>query len=436
MIVVERHHIKPTHKDFPECDMLALVTKNLYNKALWQINDFFYNNRSYVSGTYVTKSGAVKDQWIVDATYIYHQMKEEPEFRTDQHHSYNGKKVNTKVLKQTEKQLAADFSTYFKALKDYNKTPSKYKGRPCPPKYNKKTGRNTVTFPKDAISSRKKKDHIHLGGTDIYVKLHKATKETIKEAKIVPLVYGYDILISYEVKEHEQITKKHTSYAAIDLGINNLATLSFNDTSIKPFIVNGRPVKSINQYYNKKRARLYSELPNNTTESSSAKKLTQKRNMKIHDYMHKTSDYIVDHLMLCGVTCLVVGSNKHWKTGVRLRKKTAQSFVSIPFDKLKRMLEYKCQLVGIEYIEHEESYTSKCSFLDMEPLKRHKDENDKDNYLGKRVRRGLFRSSNGTVINADLNGSLNIMRKVAGNGLFDPDSVEDYAVSPVRVTFS
>ncbi len=300
------------------------------------------------------------------------------------------------------------------------------------PSYKKKTGRNVVTFPRDAISWRKLPGYINLGGTNIYIKPYKATIETIREVKIVPLVHGYDIVISYEVADITHVTT-HTKYAAIDLGLNNLATLTSNDTCFEPFIVNGRPLKSINQYFNKKKASLTSLLPTGVYFSKNIGKLYTKRNHKIRDYLHKASDNIVKQLIKSGITCLIVGSNEHWKTGINIGKRNNQNFVSIPFYKFKNMLKYKCELVGIEYIETEESYTSKCSFLDMEDVCKH------DVYQGNRIRRGLFRSNDGSLVNADMNGSYNILRKVAGNDVFmyndTLDLVEGYAVSPTRVTF-
>ncbi len=432
MILTERHYVKPNNPHFKECDMLAYVSKNLYNSSLYVVRQHYISNNTFVAGTYINKSGKEVNEWVFSSTYIYHQMKDKPEFRTDKHEEYNGLKVNTKVLKQTEQQVSGDISNYLRAKKAYHKNPSKFKGMPQLPYYKKKTGRNVVTFPKDAISWRKLPGYIHLGGTNIYIKPYKATKESIKEVKIVPLVYGYDIVISYEVADITQVAL-HTKYAAIDLGLNNLATLTSNDTSFEPFIVNGRPLKSINQYFNKKKAKLTTVLPNGIHFSKNIGRLYTKRNHKIRDYLHKSSDYIVKQLIKSGITCLIIGSNEHWKTGINIGKRNNQNFVSIPYYKFKLMLRYKCELAGIAYIETEESYTSKCSFLDMEDI------NKKDTYLGKRVKRGLFRANDNSTINADMNGSYNILRKVAGNDVFryndTSDLVEGYAVSPTRVTF-
>ena len=202
--------------------------------------------------------------------------------------------------------------------------------------------------------------------------------------------------------------------------------------SFKPFLVNGRPLKSINQYYNKKKGKYQSLLPKDCHRSNYLSILTRKRNNKINTELHNASTYIVNQLINSGAEMLVVGNNKGIKDSINIGKKNNQNFVSIPFYKFRKMLEYKCKLAGIHYVESEESYTSKCSFLDMEDMKKHV------NYQGKRVERGLFKSYNGVSINADINGSLNIIRKVAGNHCFNYQSkwdlVEGYAVSPLKVT--
>lgn len=203
-----------------------------------------------------------------------------------------------------------------------------------------------------------------------------------------------------------------TRICGIDIGLNNLASLTSNDPAVKSIIINGRPMKAMNQYYNKKLAKMKSELPSDVHTSTKIKKLTQKRQFKLDDYLHNASSAVISHLLRNGIHCLVVGSNKHWKTGIKLGKKTNQNFVSIPYNRFKQMLQYKCRMYGIYYIEREESYTSKCSFLDLEDIKKHQA------YMGIRVRRGLFKSRNGTKINADMNGSYNIIRKEFGNEVF------------------
>ena len=190
------------------------------------------------------------------------------------------------------------------------------------------------------------------------------------------------------------------------IGVNNLCAIGSN--VLKPIIINGKPLKSINQYYNKKLAKLKSELKNEKKTSKRIKSLTNKRNNKVNDYLHKSSRLIVNYLVSNNINTLVIGKNKEWKQNAKIGKRNNQNFIQIPHTRFIEMLEYKCKLEGITVIVTEESYTSKCSFMDNEPIKKH------TNYVGKRVKRGLFKSSKGILINADLNGSLNILKKVVG----------------------
>jgi putative transposase len=201
----------------------------------------------------------------------------------------------------------------------------------------------------------------------------------------------------------------------MDLGLNNLGTVGSN--VVKPFIINGKPLKSINQFYNKRVSNLKSKLTNGKKTSKRIKSLTDKRNNKIKDYLHKASTILVNQLVSNDLNTLIIGNNKGWKQDINIGKRNNQSFVQIPYSTFIKMIEYKCKLVGINVLITEESYTSKCSFLDSEDIKKQKE------YKGKRIKRGLFKSSEGVLINADVNGSLNILRKVVGNFNYDPIEV-------------
>jgi putative transposase len=171
--------------------------------------------------------------------------------------------------------------------------------------------------------------------------------------------------------------------------------------------MNGRPVKSVNQYYNKKRARLQSTLKGNRKTSNNLEKLTNKRTRKIDAYLHTASRRIIDLLVSEGIGTLVIGKNEQWKQETNMGKRNNQNFVSVPHARFIDLLTYKAELVGIRVVLTEESYTSKCSFLDDEEIGKH------EHYEGKRIKRGLFRSQFGRLINADVNGAYNIIRKVA-----------------------
>ena len=231
-------------------------------------------------------------------------------------------------------------------------------------------------------------------------------KMNVDCVRIVPRTGYYVVEVVYEEPEI-QADVDASLYAGIDIGINNLTALTSNKEGFVPRIVNGRPVKSINQYYNKERARWQSLLKGKRHTSQKLEKLTTQRIRKIDHYLHTASRRIIDLLVSEGIGTLVIGKNPNWKQEVNIGKRNNQNFVSIPHARFIAMLTYKAKLVGIQVVVTEENYTSKCSFLDNEPLGKH------EVYAGKRTKRGLFRSHNGQCINADVNGSLNIIRKVA-----------------------
>ena len=201
----------------------------------------------------------------------------------------------------------------------------------------------------------------------------------------------------------------NTKFASIDLGVDNIATAIFDKN--ETLIYNGKPIKSVNQFANKLIAKYKSELEkiNKKKLSKRIRKIYSKRNVRMEDYFHKLSRRIVNKTIKYKIGTIVVGYNKGWKDSINIGKRNNQTFVQIPFDSLLRKLEYKCKQCGINLIIQEESYTSKCDALAMESIEKHKE------YMGKRVKRGLYQSSTRKLINADLNGALNILRKVVGD---------------------
>jgi putative transposase len=259
-------------------------------------------------------------------------------------------------------------------------------------------------------------------------------QDTVKQARIVPRIGFYVIEVVYE-KAVEQTPVDPAYYAGIDIGIHNLAALTSNKPYFKSVIVNGRPVKSVNQFYNKRKAELQKKLGKTGT-TKRMERITNKRNRRINHYMHTASRYIIDVLVKEGIGVLVIGKNDGWKNEIEMGKRNNQNFVQIPHARFISMLTYKAELVGIRVQITEESYTSKASFLDRDPLPVSKSNDDtKHTFSGKRVERGLYRASNGRYINADMNGAGNIIRKVAPDA-FGSEGVEDFAVHPVRITLA
>lgn len=345
------------------------------------------------------------------------------------------KAIPAKVAQQTVMQVQRNFQSFWASIKEYRKDPSKFKGLPKPPKYLDKTkGRANIIFTKQAISSKLlKKGILSLStyGEPILIELgtlaNQITMSTLQQVKAVKRSNGYDIAITYKQIVPNTLPLKNR-LLSLDLGVNNLAAVTSNLDDLIPLLLNGRVVKSINQHFNKQKSKLQSAkdlLPKRTQHLSKfyqdkhrfyqrkLDKLSQSRNHKLNDYLHKASRYLINYAVSNSIDTVVIGSNTGWKQGIDIGRANNQKFVSIPFSRLIELITYKAQLVGIAVIKHEESYTSKCSFLDNEPIEKHA------SYLGKRVKRGLFKSSTGQLINADVNGSLNILRKVMGDFEFD-----------------
>lgn len=294
------------------------------------------------------------------------------------------------------------------------------------PKYlDKIDGRYITIFTKQAIGLRefKKTGKLRLSQTDIYISTKLTDFNSLKEVRIVPRMCHYVIEVVYQVKEKTHYD--NGKYAAIDLGLNNLATVTFNDGS-KPLVINGRPIKSINQYYNKKKAQYQSQLKVGMYTSKRICTLTNKRNNKVTDYLHKASRLLVNQLVSQGITTLVIGKNKNMKQDINIGRVNNQNFVQLPIMRFSDLIKYKCELEGIKVLFNEESYTSKCSFLDGEVICKH------DKYMGKRVKRGLFVSRKGIKINADVNAAYNIMIKAIPNAF--ADGIEGVGAHPVVLT--
>ena len=396
MQLVEKHNIKETHPFYKEIDSLCFQSKNLYNSMLYIANNYYKEHKEYIG---------LKN--------LYHAVKATP--------IWNECGLPKKVCNQVLNQLDTNYKSFFAGLKEFKRNPSIFLSAPRPPKYkDSKKGKNIVHYPKDALYSLvfKKKGTLKLSDTTFEIKTKIKEYDSIKWVRMIPRNSSYVIEIIYEVKESE--IKKNSNIASIDLGVNNLATVGFNDGK-EAFAINGRPLKSINQYYNKRKAKLQEKLNENQRNTNRITRLTNKRNNKINDYMHKASRLLVNQLVSRDISKLVIGYNQNWKQDINIGKRNNQNFVNIPFEKFISMIEYKCQLIGIETIRNEESYTSKCSFLDNEPVKKH------ESYLGKRIKRGLFKSKNGKLINADLNGAYNILKKVAP----EFKGVEGIAVYPM-----
>lgn len=401
MQLVERHIINKNHSLFKDCDDICFSSKNLYNKANYIIRNHFVTNGKYFNYYDINKIMITTN----DPDYI---------------------NMPRKVSNQTLRLLDKNWLSFFRSIKDYKKHPHKYKGRPKLPKYKDKTkGRYIVYYEKGAISKKElNNNYIVLSQANIKIKT-KVKYDQLVGCRIIPNNNHYVIEVIYK-KEVKQ-KKENNNIMGIDLGLNNLSMCVLTNTSNK-VVINGKPVKSINQYYNKTKARLQKVLSKNQYSSKKIIKMANKRNNKINDYMHKSSRYIIDYCLTNDISKIIIGKNKDWKQEINLGKKNNQSFVSIPYNKLINMIRYKGELEGIEVLEVEESYTSKSSFIDNDKMGKE--------CSGKRITRGMYKTRDGYLINADVNGAYNIIRKVVPQVNVNTFmyGIEDIAVYPSMIS--
>jgi putative transposase len=376
MLLTERHIIKKSNLLYNELARMSFLSKNLYNTALYYIRQHYFNTKQYLS--YNKLAAILTTEHNVD--YVA---------------------LPAKVAQWVLKQVDQNFKSFFSSLKS-----KKVTHKVAIPKYLKKDGKNILTFTNQAISAKELKNGF-LKLTECVNKI-KIIHKDVRQVRVIPRnkLFIVEIIYNKDIKQIED----SGSYVGIDIGLSNLAVVGGN--KISSCRINGKPLKSINQFYNKYLAKLKScqdVKKNKNINSNKIMSLTNKRNNKIKDYLHKASRKLVNHLVSNNVSKIVIGHNKNWKQDINLGKSNNQKFVQIPFNVFIHMVTYKAQLEGIEVVQREESYTSKCSFIDNEEICKH------DEYKGKRIKRGLFKSSCGKLINADLNGALNILRKEISN---------------------
>lgn len=319
----------------------------------------------------------------------------------------------------TLRTLDKNWKSYFRAIKDCKKNPSKYLGMPKLPKYLNKDGRFPWMIPNNQLVYDYEKGTVYIRNrllNDYEWKCRCLGR--IIQVRFIPKGSCYVMEIVYET-EIPDAKAESNRIASIDLGVDNLVTIT-NNIGLNPIIINGKGIKSINQYYNKRLAKEKSLLKIRHEKDWSKKldSITFKRYQRIKNYMHNASAYVVKWCVKNDIDTLVVGKNKEWKQNANMNKQSNQKFVSIPYQMLLQQLKYKCENVGIKYIETEESYSSGTSFLDGE-------ETIKQNYdKSRRIERGLFRSNSGLLINSDVNGSLQIMMKVFPNAFSERYGIE------------
>ena len=376
-------------KEFRNLKYLCHIAKNLKNQAIYNVRQHYFNNKKYLS-----------------YNENYKMLK----------NSENYKKLNSNMAQQILKEIDESFKSFFVLLKLAKN--GQYNGKVKLPNYLDKDGFTTLVIGfvrlKDDIlivpySNSFKKTH-----QEVKVKLPSVLKDKkIKEIRIIPKQHSryFEIQYIYEVEEVQRKLNKE-NVLGIDLGINNLCTCVINTGA--SFIIDGRKLKSINQYYNKINAKLQSIKDKQKIERTTLrqKRITRKRNNRINDYLSKAARTIVNYCLNNDIGKLVLGYNEDFQRNSNIGSMNNQNFVNIPYGKLRDKIIYLSKLYGIEFKLQEESYTSKASFFDGDEIPIYDKENLQEYvFSGKRIKRGLYQTSTGKLINADCNGALNILRK-------------------------
>ena len=383
-----------------QINMIRGLTKAEY----FQLRELcFFSNCLYNFALYNVRQKFFKDKTYLHFESNYHECKDND----------NYKLLQSNMAQQTLRAVDFAFKSFFGSL-------GKIKSA-RPPHYRKKGDLYNLIITGNSISIRNgyltvpqsQTYSIVLNNHRIRIKVpERLNGKKIREVKIIPLYKGraFKVAYCYEIDE-ENLDLNRENSLAIDIGLDNLATCVTNfGTS---FILDGRKIKNINQNWNKRRAHLQSILWKQGRHSSKLlERITLKRNNRITDCLKKTARYIINFCIANDIGTIICGYNPDFKRGINLGKKINQQFTQISFGALRRQLENLCARYGMNYVEQEESYTSKASFLDLDEIPSYDAETPyTGSFSGKRIRRGLYRASNGRLINADVNGAANILRK-------------------------
>lgn len=365
MLIVERHFSKGN----PEMVRLCGLARELYNRTNFLMRQSWFSQKG-IEGFRQMPSFAT----LIDET------KDLDCFRDF---------GNTKIAKQTIRRVLTDWSNFYKALRAFRRDPSRFDRYPRPPKYKEELAQ--VIFYNETIKGGQSgRDLSQLTATNDCFSI--PSDRPYKQVIITPKTFGFIIEVQYEAPDVPKPKLSRKKVCTIDLGLNNLAAVTLDQQ--RPILVNGRIVKGINQWYNKR----------------PCKSRAKKRYFRLENYFHHTAKMIIGLCVENGIGTIIIGRNDGWKQGVRMRKKTKQSFLFVPHESLIGKIRYRAEMVGIDLILTEEAYTSKASFYDQDPLPRYGE--DHPEFSGRRKHRGLYVSKDGFAVNADVNASLNIGRKV------------------------
>jgi putative transposase len=411
MQLVEQHVIGRGDPRYAVIDEAAFKSKNLYNAANYEIRQVFIHEGRYLN---------------------YNEVQR----RMQSHEAYKAlpAKVSQEILIVLDRNWRKGF---FEALKAYEEDPSKFTGRPGLPKYKHKTeGRNVLIYTVQAISKKGLKNGlIQPSMLPISVK---TKHKDIDQVRVVPR-NGYYVVEVIYTKEPVQAHVDPSFCVGIDLGVTNLAAIASNREGFVPRLVNGRPLKAWNQWYNKRMKELKKLLPKADRERVTRQMecITNKRNRRIDHYLHTASKRMIDFLVENGIGTVIIGKNPLWKQACEMGRRNNQNFVFIPHARFIDMLTYKAALVGIGVEVREESYTSKASFVDLDPIPDYTPSDETAHvFSGKRIgrRNRLYRTKDGRTICADVNGAYNIVRKSKPDAF--AKGTAGYVVHPVRLAIA
>jgi len=381
-------------KKSSELSKLCHLAKNLYNSSNWYFRQDFFKLENILS--------------YYDLDFI---LKHKEAYRN----------LPAQTSQQILKLIIRNWKSYFRTIKEYRQDYRKSQKRPRIPGYKKKNGESIAVFTNQQCKI--KEGYLYFPEKSGLEPIKTRIKEKLKEVRIIPKGVCYVVEIIYE-REKQDLGLNKDNKLSIDLGLNNLIT-AVNNIGLKPIIIKGGAVKSVNQFYNKQLA-YYKSIAKKTNVLELTKRIERlhlKRNNKINTLFHRISKNLIDYGIKNNLGTIVIGYNNGWKRKINIGKRNNQKFVQIPFLKLINQIKYKAELIGVNVVCNNEDHTSKCSFLDNEEIKHH------DKYLGKRIKRGLFKSKNGTLINADVNGAYNIMKKAFPNSV-SVDGIEALGLMP------
>jgi len=390
MRLVEKHIIKKGHEWFDYCTEITTTSRKLYNRSQFtQRQAFFYGWQTQSQGQ-------------LDSV-----------FKQDE----NYKALPAKVAQLVLKQNADAWTAYYKALKEYKLESTKFTGKPKPPGYVDE--KNLVKFNNQAVGKAQfNKGWVVPSMSPIRIPVKPGLLfNDLCEVRIIPKTGCYVIEVVYEIVENSQFfcSLNPQLAASFDIGLDNLATIVFNDPTIQPIAINGKPLKSINQFYNKQVAKYRGLIKVGT--SQRIQNIVRNRNNFVDSYLHQSTKMIVDECLRLGVTHVSIGKNEQWKTHLNLGKRTNQNFTQIPHARFIEMLTYKLHRVGITVVVNEESYTSRASFIDWDNIPTYQPNTHlKHTFSGKRVARAWYVSKHGFKIHADVNAAFNIGRKCNPKG--------------------